>query len=114
MAFASAVVMFAVGPQNFLGLASTEGSFLVLADVLSVYGRYICSELARRAGMLPRSIARALENLTSFYGPKVFLLAGPNSIRRRIGSRRLIGPIVCMERNLILRMIAPRDCGPLL
>jgi hypothetical protein len=48
MAFASSVVMFAVSPQNFLSLASAEDSFLLLVDVLSVYGRHICSEIAKK------------------------------------------------------------------
>jgi hypothetical protein len=58
MAFASSVVMFAVTPQNLLSLASTEDSFLLLVDVLSVYGRHICSEIAKKTAATLQSALR--------------------------------------------------------
>ena len=47
MAFASAVLMFAGSPQMFLGVASSQDSLFLFIDVVSVYGRYVSSEIAR-------------------------------------------------------------------
>jgi len=47
MAFASAVLMFAGSPQMFLGVASSQDSLFLFIDVVSVYGRYVSSEIGR-------------------------------------------------------------------
>jgi hypothetical protein len=69
MAFASSVMMFAVSPQNFIALANTEDSFLLLVDVLSVYGRHISSEIAKRPRQCCKTICRGAITLTAVSRP---------------------------------------------
>jgi hypothetical protein len=63
MAFASLVVMFAVSQQNFLGLAGTEDSCVLLIDILSVYGIHIRSEIAHKTATLPQNRLQISSNV---------------------------------------------------